>query len=79
MKSTKKKAVTRNGKVYAQGTIWDIEKLKEYRKYQNEYNKQKYRPFIIRFNKEKDDDIIKHLESQDNLVEYLRNLIRDDI
>lgn len=82
MKSTKKTAVTsKDGKtVYAQGRMWDSDKLKEYRDYQHRFAK-KYRLFTFRFDQTKVDDLalVKYLESQESLTGYLRDLVTKDM
>lgn len=81
MKSTEKKAVEskKKGVVYAQGRMWKKSQLEDFRAYQTEYNKNTYRTFVFRVSKEKEGDIIKYLESQENLTEYLKILIREDM
>ena len=81
MKSTEKKAVEakKKGVVYAQGRVWKKSQLEDYRAYQTQFNKNTYRTFVFRVSKEKEEEIIKHLESQENLTEYLKNLIMIDM
>lgn len=81
MKSTEKKAVEskKEGVVYAQGRMWKKSQLEDFRAYQTEYNKNTYRTFVFRVSKEKEGDVINFLESKNNLTEYLKILIREDM
>ena len=50
--------------------------------YINQYKRERTKPFILYFNKEKDDDILDYLESQvgkGNKSEYIKKLIRADM
>lgn len=76
--NTKKKAVKSKNGVYAQGRIWTPEQYTRFRKYQVAFTKEHYRTFAIRFSRETDADIIAYLEAQNNVVEYLRKVIRED-
>lgn len=79
MKSTENKSVKSKTAIYAQGRVWNKEAFDRYRKYQIEFSKKNYRTFALRFSREKDSAIIQRMEEQENLVEYLRNLITKDI
>lgn len=43
------------------------------------YYKERYRTYVIRFNNEKDPDIIERLENCVSITDYIRRLIRSDI
>ncbi len=47
--------------------------------YNNEYNRQNYRSFSVRFNRDEETKIIKWLEKQENIKKYLKDLISKDI
>ncbi len=47
--------------------------------YNNTYNRNNYRSFSMRLNNKKEKDIIRWLESQDSLKDYLLSLITKDI
>ena len=79
MKSTKKRAVKKDDKILAQGRIWNEEAYMRYRQYQTEFNKKRYRMFGIRMLNETEKDLIKWLESKDNLDDYMKALIRKDM
>lgn len=76
--STTKKAVKSKNGIYANGRIWTPEQYDRFRKYQVAFTKKHYRTFAIRFARDTDADIIEYLEKQDNVVEYLRKIIRAD-
>lgn len=82
MRSNKKNSVTsKDGKtVYAQGRMWDADKLKDYRDYQHRYIK-KYRLFTFRFDQTNQNDLAlaRFLEDQENLTGYLRDLVTNDM
>lgn len=46
---------------------------------QNEFNKKNIKQIMLKFNKEKDADIIEYLQIVPNVTDYVRNLIREDI
>lgn len=48
------------------------------KKAQKKYDK-KTRKFNLRFNPDNDSDVISALETQDNITDYIRSLIRADI
>ena len=81
MKSTTKKATVnkKTGEITAQGRVWQEKKLSDYRQYQQDFNKETYRTFVFRLSKTKDEGMISFLEGQDNLTEYLKILIREDM
>lgn len=79
MKSTESKVVRKKGKVITSSRTWTKEQYKAFKAYQQEYYKDHYRSFNVRFSREKDGDIIEKFESQDNLIAYLRELVRKDI
>lgn len=79
LRSTKKRAVEKDGMVYAQNKLWGKKSYLHFRQYQTEYNKKRYRMFGIRMLNEADADLIKYLESKDNLNTYLKELIRKDM
>ena len=45
----------------------------------NEYIKQKYRQIVLKFDRQKDADIIRHLDDQKNVTQYVRDLISEDL
>lgn len=47
--------------------------------YNNEYNRNNYRSFSVRFNKKSEREIIHWLESQNSVKEYLTDLILQDM
>ena len=79
MKSTKKKYVEKDGYVLVGKRVMTIKSLNVRREYLRNYEKKKYLRFVIRLDFVKDKEIIKHLETQDNLTGYLRDLILADI
>ena len=44
-----------------------------------EHQKKTYRHYSVRFHREKDKDIIEHLQTKENTVDYIRNLILADM
>lgn len=44
-----------------------------------EHQKKTYRHYSVRFHREKDKDIIVHLQSKENTVDYIRTLILADM
>ncbi len=44
-----------------------------------EYKKRAQKPYMIRFHKVNDADVIAQLERQENKTDYIRQLIRADI
>lgn len=55
------------------------EKEKRKRAYDNDFIKNNYRAFLIRFNNSTETDIIDKLENTNNIRQYLIRLIREDI
>lgn len=47
--------------------------------YFNEYRKEKYRTFIVRFHKEKDAHIIARIDRQSSKIDYVRKLVKENI
>ena len=47
--------------------------------YNNEYNRQNYRSFSIRMNREEEKHIINWLEKQKSLKKYIISLIEKDM
>lgn len=43
------------------------------------YIREKYRQVVIKFDKEKDQAVIRKLEAQDSMTEYVRRLINEDL
>ena len=43
------------------------------------YIKNKMRRFTIQFHKENEADVIDHLERQENVTQYIKRLIRNDM
>lgn len=48
-------------------------------RYIREYGKAKTKRFLLQLNKEKDADIIEHLNNQPCKIDYVRKLIREDM
>lgn len=44
-----------------------------------QYDRENTRRINLKLNKKTDDDIIRHLESQENIQGYLKQLIREDM
>lgn len=44
-----------------------------------QYDRENTRRINLKLNKKTDDDIIQHLESQENIQGYLKRLIREDM
>jgi len=65
--------------VLYQGRIWEQESLKNYKEYQTAFMKETYRTFVFRVTRNKEDAIIEHLESQENLTEYIKRLVLLDM
>ena len=49
------------------------------RKYDDNFIKNNYRAFLIRFNNTSESDIIEKLENTENVRQYMIRLIREDI
>ena len=79
MKSTKSKVTTKGDKIISSGREFSKEALKSYRQYQADYIKKKYRSFIIRLRYDEDSKLIEHMESKDNLSNYIKMLVEKDI
>lgn len=47
--------------------------------YNNEYNRQNYKSFSIRFNINTESDIINYLKKKESLKTYLTDLITNDM
>ena len=45
----------------------------------NEYIKQKYRQIVLKLDRQKDAEIIQHLDDQKNMTQYVRDLISEDL
>lgn len=62
--------------------LTDEQRIEAYNKNiqrQIDFQRNKCRRFIFVLNKEKDKDIIKHIESKDNINNYLKELVKKDI
>ena len=81
MKDTKSKSVKDKSKgvTYSAGRIWTDKQLENYRKYQVNFLRDTYRTFVVRLKKEGDKKLISFLEKQDNVTEYIKNLIVEDM
>ena len=44
-----------------------------------EYQKTHYRTFAVKFDRIKDKEIIDYIISKDNQVDYIRQLVKDDL
>ena len=58
--------------------LWVRWKMARY-EYQKRYVKDHYTNFTIVMNKEKDKDLIAHLQAKENKSEYIKELIRRDM
>lgn len=60
---------------------YDSDVSARYRKYRNEYSKNKLRAYAFRLNRttEEGQNIISYLDQKDNINEYLRDLVLADI
>ena len=79
MKSTKKIAIEEDGKMLINGKKIKKERYMRNIRYQNQYNKKRYRQFAVKFVNGKDDEIINFLVEKPNLTAYIKGLIEDDI
>lgn len=52
---------------------------KDRQKYQTNYMYEHYRQFLLRFDLEKDKEIVKKLDKVPNKTEYVRQLINKDL
>lgn len=71
--------VDKDGMLVAHGRRYSKEYYEKFTKYKNEYNKQKYKQFIIRARVEEDADVIEFLMQQESLNAYIFGLIRKDM
>lgn len=56
------------------------DKVIEARKaYNREYQREAYQRLITKLSRKKDADIIRHLNQQENVTEYIKDLIRRDM
>lgn len=46
---------------------------------QEKYIKERIRRFVLNVNRNTEEDLLKHLEAQENVQKYLRELIRADM
>ncbi len=74
--SKKKSKPAKRSKPYSE---WTKEAYDSFRDYQIKYYKENYRTFAIKFSREKDADIIAYLESQENIVNWVREKAKKDI
>lgn len=58
---------------------WNEESLKKFREYQNAFIKNTYKAYTIRFNREKEKNIIDFLEKKGKTTDYIRKLIEKDL
>lgn len=81
MKHEKERTARRdkNGTIYAYGKFWTEETLAKYRIYQEKHRKAHYRACNIRFSKVSDLKLIEYIESQENIIDYFRQLIKADM
>ncbi len=79
MKSTKPKLIKKRNKVITPAREWTKEAFQSYREYQIKYNKENYRTFAVRLNREKDAELIDWFESQENFADYIRGLGQKDM
>ena len=80
MQSTKKKmTIAEDGMIEAHGRRYSPEYYDRFKKYQQDYQKKKYRQFLIRARYDEDGDVIEHMSKQESLNAYIFNLIRKDM
>lgn len=60
-------------------SVWNEDSIKKFREYQNNFIRHTYQAYTIRFNREKDEEVIKHLEAKGRITSYIRNLIEADM
>lgn len=79
LKDTKKN-VKKVGKSVVTGyrTFSSEQARKAFVQRSTDYNEKKYKSFSVRLNYGEDDEIIKWLESQDNVNAYLKQLLLND-
>lgn len=59
--------------------VWKKEALESFREYQNDFIRKHYQAYTIRFVKEDEKEMIDFLKTQDNLTDYIRQLILADM
>ena len=81
MKSTKRKFIENEDGTIELGYGPTMKKstYMKMRKNRDEYVRDNYRVFSIKVNKNKYTDVIDYMESQENLVAYLVELVREDM
>lgn len=79
MRSTKKKAIEKDGVVYTGGRLYKKESLEKFKRYQQQYIKDTYRRFTIRLRLEDDKEMIEYVSSKDSFNDYIRKLIEADM
>ena len=81
MKSTKRNFVeNEDGTVeLGYGAVMKKSTYMKMRKFRDEYVRDNYRVFNIKINKNRYSDIIAQMESQDNLVAYIVDLVQKDM
>ena len=57
----------------------DYKTYRKTRDYQNAYKKEHYKMVTFKFNKQNDADIIEKIDSVENKLDYIRELVRADI
>lgn len=81
-KKTKQPAVIEGTRVVTPEGSWDLNALKQYRKYQNHYLKQHFKSFSFRLGIEKDKDMIAFLADKEQVpdfTKYIKSLIKADM
>lgn len=81
MKNTKRQyTINDDGTIQlASGPRMKQSTYKLIRQYQSEYVRDKYRQFNIKIQRTRYQDVIDFMETQDNLCEYIVQLIRKDM
>lgn len=69
----------KNGLIYASGKFWTEKSLIQYREYQDKHRKAHYRACNLRFLRVEDLKLIEHIEAQESIIDYFRNLVRADM
>lgn len=75
MRSTKSKVKKKDGKIMSVGKVYTAAEYKKFREYQTDYNKQHYRFYGFRLDKDKDQDLIEFVDDLDSLTPYIKTLL----
>ena len=78
MKSTKSKVSKKGEMIVSAGRTYSPEALKKFRQYQTKYEKENYRRISLRI-RSTETELIEWLESQENVMEYIRSVVKADM